>query len=562
LFAENWVNLNASSGFDYKHLNGPTPGPYSYFTASCVDLFLYGFERLLRENPTFTVQALANGTYNNRFRVPSSFSFPDLGTPAGKIVLNTVGDRIGDYDVINFEKNGNSQIVGRWSVGSFSSSRAFNYPGDTSVRPKDGIDPNDVADFAQTSDAGGILALLFGSIGILAGLFTTVMYVLKRNSKVIKSASLIISLIQILALTIAYVQFFLMVNKPTQAICSVDSILLAILFSFYYGLVFAKSYRVYNIFCAAGRKAPLRDYHVVAISVACTIPTAIILIVWHSISNPAPYIHQMSPTTFYWTCSSNSAVQSNAYAALLVWNAIVLFANLWVAFKSRSIPSKFYDGKMTALSVYNTTLILMFVLIILGTESLGFRLKLFVKLVGVFYILSFNLGAVFIAKLFSVNYGDKGANSETDTNTSLQKDKDNQKDAQNIAQLKRTDGLSYFFGEMKMVVISTINGDMLVFTPIHKKAVDSTSVVEDSSCMMFNIANVRKFGANTNGLRIQIMMDRFCADLSFETQEAVQKWQQVFQNWKTRVDMRSNGFMTTQGIRSGGPKIHRSSSNG
>jgi hypothetical protein len=525
-------------------------------------LFLHGFDRLLRENPSFTVQALANGTYNNRFRVPSSFSFPDLGTPAGKIVLNSVGDRIGDYDVINFQKNGNIQTVGRWSVGAFSQSGAFNFPGDTNVRPKDGIDPNDVADFAQMNDAGGIIALLFGSIGVVAGLITMIMYLLNRNSKIIKSSSLVISLIQIMALTIAYVQFFLMLNKPSPAVCSIDSILLAILFSFYYGLVFAKSYRVYNIFCAAGRKAPLRDYHVVAISIGCTIPTAIILIVWHSISNPAPFIHQMSPTTFYWTCSSNPSVQSAAYAALLVWNAIVLFANLWVAFKSRSIPSKFYDGKMTALSVYNTTLILMFVLIILGTESLGFRLKLFVKLVGVFYILSFNLGAVFIAKLFSVNYGDKGGNSETETNTSLQKEKENQKDSQNIAQLKRTDGLNYFFGEMKMVVISTINGEMLVFTPIHKKAVDSTAVQEDSSCMLFNIANVRKFGANTSGLRIQIMIDRFCADLSFETQDAVQKWQQVFQNWKTRVDMRSNGFMTTHAIRSDGPKIHRSSTGG
>jgi hypothetical protein len=70
------------------------------------------------------------------------FSFP----LAGKILLNSVGDREEDYNIMNVDAMGEVKLAGRWSNQQFQLFQQMNCPGNTTKRPKDAIDPNDVAD--------------------------------------------------------------------------------------------------------------------------------------------------------------------------------------------------------------------------------------------------------------------------------------------------------------------------------------------------------------------------------------------------------------------------------
>jgi hypothetical protein len=444
---------------------------------------------------------------------------------------------------MNFDSRGNVAVAGIWSNGNFRLLRDFVYPGGTLEKPKDGIDPEDVADFARPGDIAGIIAIILTSIGVLSSLGTFCAFFLKRNLPEIRSICPNVCMVQIFALSLGYLQCLLMIDKPTRMICTIDSMYLAILFSFYYGLVFAKSYRIYSIFTSAGRRSVMHDWILYAIALTASAPTAIIILCWNLIQAPVPSVKPLTLTSYYWTCSSNHPTESYAYASLLMWNFLILLANLILAFKSRTIPSKYYDGKMTALSIYNTAIILTFLLIIVANESLGFRIKLFVKLLGVFYILSFNLSAVFISKLLTIRRGD------TQNRTQFRPSSKEHigRDVTDIVRMRRNDGLYSVFSEEKVCVLRAITQDIVLMTPMQHESMESNEVTEHVKSIALCYNNVYRLEfEKMNNNCFKLRMNTLSFLLSFEVPEGYRKWMELFQFWRDRLELNTCGITTAQ----------------
>jgi hypothetical protein len=529
-------------------LTKASPGPFVYFTASCLDLVLYGLDKFLKSNPAYSVESLANGTYNSLFKVPSSFSFPDVGTPAGKILLNSVGDREGDYNIMNVDAMGEVKLAGRWSNQQFQLFQQMNYPGNTAKRPKDAIDPNDVADFAILSDAGGVIGILCSLIGVLLAFGTMTFFIIHRGAKAITSMGLKISLVQIMTLGFAYLQFLLMIEKPSNITCTLDSVLLPVLFSFYYGVLFAKGYRIYSIFNAVGQSSRFVDWKVILLGVILAFPTIITVLVWIGLEPPSPLIVQSSPLTYYWTCSSSSSMQSITFGILIAWNTVVLLMNLILVFKSTNIPTRFYNGKSTTLSVYNTAMVLLFLLVILSSDSMGFRVKLYVKLLGVFYILTFNLVAEFTSKLFLNQLSATRASSRTSETSSIQTAKKDQKkfmESKLVLRVKRLNGLNKFFGETVTCAMDFPTADILLLNPVHKASVNSDEFIEDSLGSYFSIQSIKKMDFFKGDCFCNVNLDQYSAKWMFDTKEATEKCVVVLQRWKARIEMNGNKLISS-----------------
>ena len=99
-----------------------------------------------------------------------------------------------------------------------------------------------------------------------------------------------------------------------------------------------KSYRLYRIFNSVSTRKAWSDIQVGSVF---AVPTTIILIIWHSLSKPAAAIMKV------WTClSSNAGVQSAAVGTLIGYNAFIVLVNLWMAFKTRNVHSKFNETKV------------------------------------------------------------------------------------------------------------------------------------------------------------------------------------------------------------------------
>ena len=70
------LHYNATSYVDNALASPSKPGAYSYFEASCLDLLVLGFDRLLK-NTNSTVGDLVSGKLTTLVNFPALFNFPD-----------------------------------------------------------------------------------------------------------------------------------------------------------------------------------------------------------------------------------------------------------------------------------------------------------------------------------------------------------------------------------------------------------------------------------------------------------------------------------------------------
>ncbi|KAJ3104716.1 hypothetical protein HDU96_008841 [Phlyctochytrium bullatum] len=63
--------------------------PYSLFYVNCLELFVFGFDRLLKQRPDLT--PTGNQPWNLSVKIPADFSFPNMDTLTGPVVFSKHG---------------------------------------------------------------------------------------------------------------------------------------------------------------------------------------------------------------------------------------------------------------------------------------------------------------------------------------------------------------------------------------------------------------------------------------------------------------------------------------
>jgi hypothetical protein len=161
-----------------------------------LDLLVYGTGRLLKSNSSYTVENLLAGKLNKMMKIPDTFRFPDLETPAGKIILDDNGDRKGDFAIMNFLPSEPAKSIGVISNGKFTPAQengvdvTILYPGGSNVRPKDRLDPTDIALFVKQGSTLGILALVFMFLGLFISFGSLIGTIMFKMRPVIRQSSI------------------------------------------------------------------------------------------------------------------------------------------------------------------------------------------------------------------------------------------------------------------------------------------------------------------------------------------------------------------------------------
>jgi hypothetical protein len=329
--------------------------------------------------------------------------------------------RKGNFDVFNMQKGGVIKLVGGWSAGAEDKVAEYYYPGGLTKAPRDGIVPEESADFVAADDSSGILALALGIIGLASVGVVTIAFFYYRRHPIIKPTSVNLGYIQIACIVLGFVQLLVMVGKPTSSICAVDLFLIPIAFSMYYSIALVKNYRIYLVFNFSGLQIrKMTDYYLALYAALFTFPNIIAIVALSAISPPLPKAVMTGVLTYEWTCASVDAFsQFVAVRFMIIYNALLLLLNLFVAFKNRSVNSTFNETKMIAVSMYNVSMIVIFCVPILYTTSLGFRTRHLIKVICVFYVTMFNLVASFALKSYQA-FTDKrvAGSSNNSKNTS------------------------------------------------------------------------------------------------------------------------------------------------
>ncbi|KAI8894070.1 periplasmic binding protein-like I [Globomyces pollinis-pini] len=546
-FADYWVQNRELTTFPNWNITATTATKsFVYLYASCVDLFLNGFDKLLKSNSTYTIDDLIDGKLNKVMKVPESFMFPEVATPSGYVKNDANGDRIGDYDIFNFRADGTRHLVGGWNDGKkvLDPNSPIIYMGGSLVQPKDGIDPNDVALYAAPSSGLAILSVVFAIIGALVSLVSVLGVMKYRLVGVIKKSSMIVGYGMQLCLLLVNIQFLIMIDKPTNSKCTIDTFVIPVLFSFYYGLLFAKNLRIYRIFYKPRATLKLTDFKIYVIAFLITIPSVVISAIWNAVDAPVPTIVKVSLTQYYWTCKSPNGLQATAINLLIIVNALVLVANLYMAVMTRNVMSTYNETKMIGLSVYNMTIISLFSMAILVSDSLGFTAKYIIKLLAVFYILMFNVGTSFLFKIYQAVTSSETPNSKgSSQNSSViaqekkieQANKGGNPNRCEVT-LRKLGGLNSIFGEAKNVVLTQTSTDSVLVFDIKKLSLESAATKDSGYGTCWHLKNLSNFSFVEKGTNIRhVTVEENVFECKFKNEEDCKIWSKYFENWSYRV---------------------------
>ncbi|KAI8895824.1 periplasmic binding protein-like I [Globomyces pollinis-pini] len=416
-FNEYWSQNRLYMGSNATEL----PSTFSYFASSCVDLMIHGFHRLLKSNDNLTVEDLGTGKLNDLLTVPESFQFPNLATPSGFVKSDENGDRIGNFDIFNIQPDGSSLIVSTWTDGKRMDLAPYYYPGGSSIQPKDRVIVEDIAIYAHLGGTLSILSIIFFVIVGLIWLVTFVGTIKYRNSIVIRKSSGSIGLVMQLALLLANFQFLIMIGKPTPVICVLDSFILPISFSAYYGVLLMKSFRLFRVLNFT-RAKKWSNNKVVFYGLLWSVPTLAIVISWCAIDTSIPMVNKLSSSSYYWTCKSKE-IQFPVIAALLIYNGFILLSNVLMAIQIRNIELSYNDSKLIGISIYNVSVIALFCCISLFSTSMSFDIMFLIKIISMFYVIMFNMLTTFSKPLYNAYHhkvsATDGSLSKTSDNVSI-----------------------------------------------------------------------------------------------------------------------------------------------
>ncbi|KAJ3272075.1 hypothetical protein HDV01_005940 [Terramyces sp. JEL0728] len=514
-------------------------GPFGYFHSSCVDLMVLGFDALVKANGN-NITKLVNGELNSQMQVPQSFNFPDHETTTGKVSLDSNGERGGDYAIMNIRSDASLVQVSKWSDGIEYQIQPYYYPGGATSKPADALDPTTVADYLQISGDGlGVLAIILFFIGAVTSVASLIGIILYRNRPMVRASDVYVGFAMQLCIFITWFDLLTMLNKPTVAACTIDSIIIPITFSVYYGLMCVKNYRIFTIFTRP-RSRILKTHETILVGTAFGLPSAIMVAIWNAKDSPKPAAVTIIKGVYAWTCSSTSTDFQNVMVTVLsVYCGIILALNLYIAFQTRNIPSKYSETRVITLAIYNTTIITLFAISILLSEGLGFRLKAAIKMIAVFYLLFFNLVSSFSLKVvhcvqdnvLTTKSGGKSSNNLTNQSVDATpvKDKEVKKGKTGTPVILRRPGL---FSESKPRIMVQETHEFVSFCRFTKLTLEDENASKRGDGECWKLPNLKEFKVEKmSDLTRKYYLDTDRYEITFENDNDVKTWDNYFHPW-------------------------------
>ncbi|KAJ3269162.1 hypothetical protein HDV01_001708 [Terramyces sp. JEL0728] len=344
---------------------------------------------------------------------------------------------------------------------------------------------------------------------------------------------------------ISWFDLLTMLNKPTRLACTADSVILPITFSIYYGLMFIKNYRMYMIFTRPTRRV-LKTHQTIAVGAVFALPAAIIIAIWHAIDSPKPAALAVVKGVYAWTCSSTStSVQSDFVAALAVYCGVILALNLFIAFQTRNVPSKYNETKLITISIYNTAIVTLFAISLLLSQGLGFRLKAGVKMFAEFYVLYFNLISTFMVKVVQCAKGQGlttrsfGHSSQSQSQTGNTKEenktagsKDAKKPKAGTPVLFKKGGI---FATSTPRILTSESGDIVSFCRFTKITLEDRNPTRRGDGECWKLSNLQGFKVDAiSKTSRKYFLDFDVFEIVFENEEDTKFWDQYFHSWANK----------------------------
>ncbi|KRX87399.1 Metabotropic glutamate receptor 5, partial [Trichinella pseudospiralis] len=226
-------------------------------------------------------------------------------------------------------------------------------------------------EYMRWSDAEAVVCVVFACVGIIATLFTIIIFILHNSTPVVKATTRELSYIILVGLLLCYMTTFFIITPPNMVSCIIQRIVPGTAFSMIYGALFTKTNRIARIL-AASKKITTKRRRFLSISAQVTITGLLVLIelitivVFLIFEPPKADFDYSLPKRVLLICRTSGLT----FFAPFGFDLFLVGMCTLYAVKTRNLPENFNEAKFIGFTMYTTCVIwLAFIAIYFGSAK-------------------------------------------------------------------------------------------------------------------------------------------------------------------------------------------------
>ncbi|XP_075448672.1 metabotropic glutamate receptor 5 isoform X2 [Ascaphus truei] len=226
-------------------------------------------------------------------------------------------------------------------------------------------------EYLRWRDPEPIAAVVFSCLGLMATMFVTAVFILYRDTPVVKSSSRELCYIILAGICLGYLCTFCLIAKPQQIYCYLQRIGIGLSPAMSYSALVTKTNRIARILAGSKKKICTKKPRFMSACAQLVIAFVLIciqlgIIVALFIMQPPDVVFDYpSIREVYLICNTNNL----GVVTPLGYNGLLILSCTFYAFKTRNVPANFNEAKYIAFTMYTTCIIwLAFVPIYFGSN--------------------------------------------------------------------------------------------------------------------------------------------------------------------------------------------------
>ncbi|XP_048836873.1 metabotropic glutamate receptor 5b [Brienomyrus brachyistius] len=262
-----------------------------------------------------------------------------------------------------------------------------------------GCDPIPV-EYLRWGDPEPIAAVVFACLGLLATFFVTSIFIIYRDTPVVKSSSRELCYIILAGICLGYLCTFCLIAKPHIIYCYLQRMGIGLSPAMSYSALVTKTNRIARILAGSKKKICTKKPRFMSACAQLVIAFILILlqlgiIVALFVMEPPDVVHDYpSIREVKLICNTTNL----GVVAPLGYNGLLILSCTFYAFKTRNVPANFNEAKYIAFTMYTTCIIwLAFVPIYFGSNY-----KIITMCFSVSLSATVALGCMFVPKVYII----------------------------------------------------------------------------------------------------------------------------------------------------------------
>uniref|UniRef100_A0A3Q2Q6G2 Glutamate metabotropic receptor 1 n=1 Tax=Fundulus heteroclitus TaxID=8078 RepID=A0A3Q2Q6G2_FUNHE len=254
--------------------------------------------------------------------------------------------------------------------------------------------------YLEWSNPESIIQVVFSCLGILVTSFVAFIFVLYRDTPVVKSSSRELCYIILAGIFLGYLCPFTLIARPTVASCYLQRLLVGLSAAMCYSALVTKTNRIARILAGSKKKICTRKPRfmsawaqvvIASVLISLQLTLEVTLIVMEP---PEPIKSYPSIREVFLICNTSNL----GVVAPLGYNGLLIMSCTYYAFKTRNVPANFNEAKYIAFTMYTTCIIwLAFVPIYFGSNY-----KIITTSFSVSLSVTVALGCMFTPKMYII----------------------------------------------------------------------------------------------------------------------------------------------------------------